>query len=224
MARSNCSCVRPRSERIFVPSDGCLWIEAPSSPSCSGVSIGALAATAVLPEFVDDVAGVVVLFLQAAIAINSVRASIEFLIVLILSVAFAAFFLLLSRRTCASRTAAVSVSVVLRRRGGGGNEDRLRRWGGGRHRLLHEDRRLFAFVFSGVTLRFLRLSRRDVDHPRSDGDGSRSDFIAMHDRGSGLDAFDLLQLSRRSAGRMRVPFGDARANRWRDVVLRHDDV
>src|SRR4051794_23185536 len=81
MARSNCSCVRPRSDRIFVPSDGCLWIEAPSSPSCSGVSVGALVATAVLPEVVDDVAGVVVLFLQATIAINSVRASIEFLIV-----------------------------------------------------------------------------------------------------------------------------------------------
>src|SRR3954453_12805905 len=132
MARSNCSCVRPRSERIFVPSDGCLWIEAPSSPSCSGVSVGALVATAVLPEVVDDVAGVVVLFLQATIAINSVRASIEFLIVLILSVAFAAFFLLLSRRACAARSAAVS--IVLWRRGRSGNEDGLRRWGGRRHR------------------------------------------------------------------------------------------
>src|SRR4051794_18449745 len=129
MARSNCSCVRPRSDRIFVPSDGCLWIEAPSSPSCSGVSVGALVATAVLPDVDDDVAGVVVLFLQATIAINSVRASIEFLIVLILSVAFAAFFLLLSRRTCASWTAAVAV-IFLRRCGGGGNEDPLR--GGGR--------------------------------------------------------------------------------------------
>src|SRR4051794_4830022 len=152
MARSNCSCVRPRSDRIFVPPDGCLWIEAPSSPSCSGVSDGALVATAVLPEGVDDVAGGVVLFLQATIAINSVRASIEFLIVLILSVAFAAFFLLLSRRTCAARTAAMSVPVVLRRCGGGGNEDRLRRWSGRGHRLLYEDRRLFALVFSGVTL------------------------------------------------------------------------
>src|SRR3954452_2674801 len=142
MARSNCSCVRPRSERIFVPSDGCLWIEAPSSPSCSGVSVGALVATAVLSDVVDDVAGVVVLFLQATIAINSVSASIEFLIVLILSVAFAAFFFLLSRRTCASRTAAVSV-ISLRRCGGGGNEDRLRRRSRGRHRLLYEDRRLF---------------------------------------------------------------------------------
>src|SRR3954447_21431273 len=147
MARSNCSCVRPRSDRIFVPSVGCLWIEAPSSPSCSGVSDGALAATAVLPDVVDDVAGVVVLFLQAAIASNSVRASTEFLIVLILSVAFAAFFLLLSRRSCASRTAAVTVFVVLRRCGRGGNEDRLRRWCGGRHRRLYEDRRLFALVF-----------------------------------------------------------------------------
>src|SRR4051812_4520617 len=133
MARSNCCCVRPRSARSFIPSDGCLWIEAPSSPSCSGVNVGALVATAVLPEVVEDVAGVVVLFLQATIAINSVSASIEFLIVLILSVAFAAFFLLLSRRTCASRTAAMSMSVVLRRRGGGGNEDWLRRGGGGRH-------------------------------------------------------------------------------------------
>src|SRR3954447_2762766 len=160
MARSNCSCVRPRSDRIFVPSDGCLWIEAPSSPSCSGVSVGALVATAVLPEVVDDVAGVVVLFLQATIAIDSVRASIEFLIVLILSVAFAAFFLLLSRRTCASRTAAMS--VVLWRCDRSGNEDRLRRRSRRRHRLLYENRRLFASVFSGVTLRFLRLSRRDV--------------------------------------------------------------
>src|SRR4051794_30206183 len=167
MARSNCSCVRPRSDRIFVPSDGCLWIEAPSSPSCSGVSVGAPAATAVLPDVVDDVAGVVVLFLQATIAINSVRASIEFLIVLILSMAFAAFFLLLSRRTCSARTAAVSV-IFLRRRGGGGNEDRLRRWCGGRHRLLYENRRLFAFVFSvtvtlpfGAALLFLRLSGRN---------------------------------------------------------------
>src|SRR3954449_3549701 len=147
MARSNCSCVRPRSDRIFVPSDGCLWIEAPSSPSCSGVSIGALVATAVLPDVVDDVAGVVVLFLQATIASNSVRASIEFLIVLILSVAFAAFFLLLSRRTCAAWTAAVSV-IFLRRCGGGGNEDRLRRWSGRRYRLLYKHRRLFASVFS----------------------------------------------------------------------------
>src|SRR3954471_21802142 len=169
MARSNCSCVRPRSDRIFVPSDGCLWIEAPSSPSCSGVSVGALVATAVLPDVDDDVAGVVVLFLQATIAINSVRASIEFLIVLILSVAFAAFLLLLSRRTCASRTAAVS-AIFLRRCGGSGDEDRLRRWSGGCHRLLYEYRRLFAFMFSGVTLRFLRLSRRDVDDPRSDDD------------------------------------------------------
>src|SRR4051812_5621633 len=144
MARSNCCCVRPRSDRIFIPSVGCLWIEAPSSPSCSGVSVGALVAAAVLPEVVDDVAGVVVLFLQATIAVNSVRASIEFLIVLILSVAFAAFFLLLSRRSCASWTAAMSVSVVLRGCGGGGNEHRLRRWCGGRHRLLDEDRRLFA--------------------------------------------------------------------------------
>src|SRR3954447_9867449 len=148
MARSNCSCVRPRSERIFVPSDGCLWIEAPNSPSCSGVSVGALVATAGLPDVVDDVVGVVVLFLQATIAINSVRASIEFLIVLILSVAFAAFFLLLSRRTCASWTAAVS--IVLWRCGGSGNEDRLRWWSRGRHRLLYEDRRLFAFVFSSA--------------------------------------------------------------------------
>src|SRR3954451_11306808 len=165
MARSNCSCVEPRSERIFVPSDGCLWIEAPSSPSCSGVSVGALVATAVLPDVDDDVAGVGVLFLPATIAINSVRGSIEFLIVLILSVAFAAFFLLLSRRTCASWTAAVAV-IFLRRCGGGGDEDRLRRWGRRCHRLLYEDRRLFALVFSGVTLRFLRLSRRDVNHRR----------------------------------------------------------
>src|SRR5438067_638670 len=130
MARSNCSCVRPRSARIFVPSDGCLWIEAPSSPSCSGVSDGAV--TTALPDFDDVVAGAVVLFLQATIAINSVRAIIEFLIVLILSVAFAAFFLLLSRRTFASWTA--SMSVVLWRRGGRRNEDRRRRWSAGRHR------------------------------------------------------------------------------------------
>src|SRR3954453_16232229 len=154
MARSNCSCVRPRSKRIFVPSDGCLWIEAPSSPSCSGVSVGALVATAVLSEVVDDVAGVGVLFLQAAIAINSVRASIEFLIVLILSVAFAAFFLLLSRRTCAAWPAAMSVFVVLGWGGGGGNEAGLGRRSRRCHRLLYEYRRLFAFVFSGVTLRF----------------------------------------------------------------------
>src|SRR4051812_41871863 len=168
MARSNCCCVRPRSARSFIPSDGCLWIEAPSSPSCSGVNVGALVATAVLPEVVEDVAGGGVLFFQATIAINNVSARIEFLIVLILSVAFAAFFLLLSRRTCAARTAAVSM-IFLRRCGGGGNEDRLRRRSGGRHRLLYEDRRLFAFVFSpaaafalGAALGFLRLSRRDV--------------------------------------------------------------
>src|SRR4051794_14184412 len=201
MARSNCSCVRPRSERIFVPSDGCLWIEAPSSPSCSGVRDGALVATAVLPEVVDDVAGVVVLFLQAAIAINSVSASIDFLIVLILSVAFAAFFLLLSRRTCASWTAAVS--IVLWRRGRSGNEDGLRRWGGRGHRRLYEDRRLCAFVFSvtvavafGVAFLFLCLTGRDVNHRRR---LELADFVAMHDRGSGLNALDLLQLSGRSA-------------------------
>src|SRR3954453_4743868 len=227
MARSNCSCVKPRSERIFVPSVGCLWIEAPSSPSCSGVSDGALVATAVLPEVVDDVAGVVVLFLQATIAINSVRASIEFLIVLILSVAFAAFFLLLSRRTCAAWTAAVSV-IFLWRCGRGGNEDRLRRWNSRRHRRLYEYRRLFAFVFSsavpstlGAALGLLCLSRRDVNHRRR---LELADLVAMHDRGSGLDALDLLQLSRRSAVRMRVPFGDACADGGRDVVLRHDDV
>src|SRR5438270_8299643 len=147
MARSNCSCVRPRSARSFIPSDGCLWIEAPSSPSCSGVSAGALAVTGALAEVVAEV---VVLFLQAAIAISIARASIAFLIVLILSVAFAAFFLLLSRRTFASGTAAVL--LLLRRRGGRGNEDRLRRWCGGRHRRLYEDRRLTAFVFSIAVL------------------------------------------------------------------------
>src|SRR5437588_3176488 len=163
MARSNCSCVRPRSARIFVPSDGCLWIEAPSSPSCSGVSDGALAVTGALAEVVAEV---VVLFLQPAIAISIARASIDFLIVLILSVAFAAFFLLLSRRTFASGTAAVL--LLLRRRGGGGHEDRLRRWSCGRHRLLYEDGSLIAFVFAvslalGEPLLFLGLSPRSGD-------------------------------------------------------------
>ena len=79
----------------------------------------------------------------------------------------------------------------------------------------------------GVALRFLCLAGRDVNDPRSDGDRLRLDDVGRflaHRFDARLNAVDLLQLSRRSAVRMRVPFGDARADGARDVVLRHHDV